>query len=97
MRSAAVKWSVGSTAFFLPGLVGMIVDSLGRSQATNGLRVDAPSLLVITVLLAAGVCAGIIMTAPISPGRRFALVVGVWCVLCLEAGCIITWWLRGLQ
>ena len=99
MRSAPVKWSVGTLTFCLPALVGIIGDTLGRSPATNASRfvADLPAIFVAAVLLAAGACAGILMTVPISFARRLAFVAGAWCTLLVEAWLTIIWSLRGLH
>lgn len=99
MRPTAVRWSVGTLAFFLPALLGLIGDALGRSPSTNGSRLveNLPSMFVLSLILAAGVCAGTIITAPISFGRRFGLVAAVWSTLIFEAWLIIVWSLRGLH
>jgi hypothetical protein len=99
VRPTAVKWSVGIAAFFLPGLLGIVGDALSRSPATNGsLFVKGlPGMFVLSVILAAGVCTGTIMTVPISFGRRLGFVTGVWCTLLAEAWLTMVWSLRGLH
>jgi hypothetical protein len=99
MRPTVIKWSVGTVVFSLPGLLGLIGDALGRSPATNGSRLDEsmPSMFVLSLILAAGVCAGIIVTAPISFGRRLGFVAAVWSMLLAEAWLTIVWSLRGLH
>ena len=99
MWRATVKWPVGTMAFFLPGLVGIIGDTLERSPATydSCFVANLPTIFVAAVLLAAGVCAGILMTVPVSFGRRLAFVAGTWGTLLVEAWLVVIWSLRGLH
>jgi len=98
MPHITVKWSVGAVAFFLPGLLGVIGDALARSPATNGSRLveSLLAIFVLSLILAACVCARIITTVPISFGRRLGLVAALWCMLLFEAWLTVVWSLRGI-
>ena len=66
MNSSRIKWSVGSLAFLLPGLVGLVGDFLERLPAINSRESASVVLFVfgVSVLSAVIVPAVFIMAAP---------------------------------
>ena len=98
MRTARIKWSVGSTAFFLPGLTGIVGDAISRSAA-NGSHIATlfGDMFLGSIFVAACVTASMIMVMPMPLSRRFAFAAAVWIILCLQVYVIFAWSLREIH
>jgi len=99
MYSSWMKWSVGSLAFLLPGLVGLVGDYLERLPAVNSRESASIVSLVfaISVLSAVVVPTVFIMAAPATLTRRLTFTGAIWCLLFLEVWAVFVWSLRGLH
>ena len=99
MNSSRIKWSVGSLALLLPGLVGLGGDFLERLPAINSRNSASVVLLIfgISVLSAVVVPAVFIMAAPATLTRRLAFMGAVWFLLFLEVWAAFVYSLRGVH
>jgi small-conductance mechanosensitive channel len=99
MSSSHVKWSVGSLMLLLPLIVGFIADHLERLPEISSRGSSRIALLVFgaSVLLAAVIPAGFIVTAPTTALRRLGFTVAVWCLLFLEVIIVFGWSFRGIH
>jgi hypothetical protein len=96
MCSSRMKWSVGSLAFFLPGLVGFIGDFLEGLPAINSRESSRLLDFVFgaSVLLAVVVPTVFITTTPTTLARRLGFTAAVWCLVFLEVYIVFMWSLR---
>jgi hypothetical protein len=88
MRRSAIRTFSGIVTFTLPALVAVIGVSLDDSTPQHDPRYAAliPVVLWSSVVLAALVPAGLIMTSTLSWPRRVGMTVAMLCVLVLECG-----------
>ena len=94
-----MKWSVGTLALVLPGIVGFVVDLLDRSPAINSREGTgiADFMFGTSVLVAVFLPAVFIMAARTTLARRLTFTGAVWCLVLLEVWAVFVWSLRGLH
>lgn len=72
--------------------MGVIATFIGNLPAMDGHSYKALDLFIgASVLLAAGVPAAFIMTAPTTLARRLGFTAIVWCLLILEVFILVVW------
>ena len=97
MGTKSTRWSIGSVAFILPALVGIIGDFISRIPSLNSDQTSRMVSLVFlgSVVLAAIVPAAYTLSAPIAVYRRLSLTLLLWCLLLVEIWLVVVRSLRG--
>jgi disulfide bond formation protein DsbB len=99
MSSSRTRWLFGGTAFLAPTLLF----ALEQLVALAFPRASLPGgLLYIVIIMAAGLCGALVLTAPIPKWQRLSFAIGVWCLLVLQvlllgAFALMTGGLEGIQ
>lgn len=86
MRNPWMKGIAGVVSFSLPALMCVVGLRLDRSSIGHDPRfgVLIPVALIASLLLAAGVPAGMIASSALSLPKRIGLTLAIWCLLALE-------------
>ena len=81
MSSSRTRWLVGGTAFLAPtlliGLEQLAALAFPKARLPGG-------LLYVGIIMAAGLCGALVLTAPMPRGQRLSFAIGVWCLLVLQ-------------